>query len=52
VAKGEELGLIYDDLGHRLSRVNALVEGIIIGRSETPLVNRGDALFHIAQPKT
>jgi predicted deacylase len=50
VEQGAGLGLIYDSFGKRHGTVKANRTGIVIGRSEAPLVNRGDALVHIAEP--
>lgn len=49
VEKGQVLGIIHDSTGNRLSQVKAHRNGIIIGRLETPLINQGDALYHIAE---
>jgi predicted deacylase len=49
VADGDEMGQIYDSFGKRLGRIRANRDGIVIGRTEAPLVNRGDALVHIAE---
>lgn len=49
VAKGEFLGAISDPFGEDEEIVKASVEGIIIGRTNIPLVNEGEALFHIAR---
>jgi predicted deacylase len=54
VAEGELLGEISDPVGEAETRVVASTDGILIGRTALPLVNEGDALFHIAafsQPK-
>ena len=48
VKAGDRLGKIADPLGVDDVQVLASRSGIIIGRSELPLVNAGDALFHIA----
>ena len=48
VQQGQRLGVVADPLGARESSVDATHAGIVIGRSEIPLVNEGDALFHIA----
>jgi len=48
VEKGETLGVISDPFGNHNFTVEASKEGIIIGSTKLPLVNRGDALFHIA----
>lgn len=49
VAKGQTLGKVYDSFGKRLASVRAPFDGVVIGRSEAPLVNRGDAVAHIAE---
>lgn len=49
VMKGEFLGAISDPFGEDEEIVSASVEGIIIGRTNIPLVNEGEALFHIAR---
>jgi predicted deacylase len=48
VAQGQTIGIIADPLGS--SEVDVLADGggIIIGRTNLPLVYEGDALFHIA----
>ena len=48
VVEGERLGELHDSFGRRLAIVKADREGIVIGRTEAPLVNSGDALVHIA----
>jgi len=48
VKRGQRLGTIADPLRAEDFAVEASSEGIVIGRSELPLVNEGDALFHIA----
>ncbi len=45
---GDLLGIIADPLGAEESTVLASHEGVVIGRTELPLVNEGDGLFHIA----
>ncbi len=49
VIKGQPLGIIHDSLGNTLGRVTAHRSGIIIGKITQPLVNQGDAVFHIAE---
>jgi predicted deacylase len=49
VSKNEAIGVISDPLGHQEAPVIASDTGIIIGQSHLPVVNRGDALFHIAR---
>lgn len=48
VEAGELLGVISDPSGNWEDHINADEEGLIIGRTQLPLVHRGDALFHIA----
>ncbi len=48
VAAGEVIGLVSDPFGDMETEVTATVGGLIIGRSNLPVVNQGDALFHIA----
>jgi len=48
VTKGERLGVISDPFGHHKVTITAPGAGLIIGQSLLPLVNNGDALFHIA----
>lgn len=52
--KGDVLGVISDPLGQSEYNVIAPAEGVIIGRTNLPLVHEGDALFHLAyyQEKT
>ena len=49
VQQGDRLGDLSDSFGKRVRLVRADRAGIVIGRSEAPLVNRGDALVHIAE---
>jgi uncharacterized protein len=48
----EPIAIITDPLGTVTVPVFAEEDGIIIGRTTLPIVNRGDALFHIARIKT
>lgn len=48
VKGGTTLGKITDAFGRNVSKVTAPSEGVIIGIAKLPLVNKGDALFHIA----
>lgn len=52
VTKGQQLGLIHDSLGARLSRVTAPFAGLVIGHTQHPLVHQGSALVHIAELST
>ena len=45
---GNNLGVIADPFGVSETIVEAKYAGILIGRSNLPVVNQGDALFHIA----
>ncbi|MGA7799427.1 MAG: succinylglutamate desuccinylase/aspartoacylase family protein [Gammaproteobacteria bacterium] len=49
VAKGNVLGVIANPLGAHEVNVEAPASGIVIGRINLPLVNEGEALFHIAR---
>ena len=49
VAADDLLGAISDPFGDVEEEVRADVSGLIIGRSNLPIVNEGDALFHIAE---
>ena len=44
----QTLGTIQDAFGKRLSTVRATRSGMVIGQTQHPLVNRGDALVHVA----
>lgn len=48
VKKGEVLGIISDPFGAGKIEVVAKAAGVIIGMSVLPLLNNGDAIFHIA----
>lgn len=52
VGRREPIGIITDPLGQARVPVFAEDDGIIIGRTNLPIVNRGDALFHVARIKT
>jgi len=49
VTAGEIIASIYDPFGKQLGALKAGQPGIIIGCTQRPLVNRGDAVVHIAQ---
>lgn len=51
VGKQEVIGVIADPLGTMSVPVISEFDGTIIGRTNLPLVNRGDALFHVAKTK-
>ncbi|WP_346838536.1 succinylglutamate desuccinylase/aspartoacylase family protein [Microbulbifer sp. SAOS-129_SWC] len=48
VMKGELLATIADPYGHELDRVQCNADGIIIGKQNIPLVQEGEAMYHIA----
>ena len=49
VGKGEVVGVVADPLGQASLPLFSDWDGIIVGRTNLPLVNRGDAVFHIAR---
>ncbi len=49
VARDERLGGLFDSFGKRVRLVHADRDGIVIGRTEAPVVNRGDAVVHLAE---
>ncbi len=51
VDRQEVIGVVADPLGTSSVPVVAEDDGIIVGRSHLPIVNKGDALFHIARSR-
>ncbi len=49
VEAGDVLGIVSDPFGERDTEIRASTKGIVIGRALIPLVNEGEALFHIAR---
>ncbi len=49
VKRGDRLGVISDPFGTLEEEVVCEHDGIIIGQTRLPLVNEGDALFHLAR---
>jgi len=47
VEKGMVLGLVADPYGDQRKHVKAPFTGQIIGVNTSPVVNQGDALFHL-----
>ncbi len=47
--KDELIGVVSDPFGQEECEVRAPVGGIVIGRSNIPLVNEGEALLHLAR---
>lgn len=48
-AKGDVLGVVADPFGETETEITADYGGLIIGRTNLPIVNEGDGLFHIAK---
>lgn len=51
VSRGDLLGVISDPFGENETNVEASVAGVVIGRTNLPLVMEGEALFHIGRTK-
>lgn len=49
IKKNELLGVVADPFGETEAEVRAPHGGIVIGRTNIPLVHEGEALFHIAR---
>ncbi|UCH73216.1 MAG: succinylglutamate desuccinylase/aspartoacylase family protein [Rhodospirillales bacterium] len=49
---GDTIGYVADPLGQSEAPIEARKAGIVIGLANMPVVNRGDALCHIAEPTT
>ena len=49
VVKDQTLAMVADPLGTRETAILAPNDGVVIGRTNLPLVYEGDATFHIAQ---
>jgi len=49
VKKDTLLGVVADPFGESETKIFSTYNGIVIGRTNLPLVNEGDALFHIAR---
>ena len=49
IQTGERLATIHDPFGKRLGEVSAKIAGVIAGHTQRPLVNRGDAVAHVAE---
>lgn len=49
VATGDVIGMISDPFGENETEIVVADGGIIVGRSNLPVINEGDALFHIAE---
>lgn len=51
VKKDEVIAYIDEPLGDESVEIKSLFDGVIIGKSEIPLIQEGDAVFHIAKFK-
>ena len=51
VGKREVVGVVADPLGTSSLPLVSEEDGIIVGRTNLPIVNRGDAVFHIAKAR-
>ncbi len=49
VADGELLGIVSDPFGDVEHEILSAGSGLIIGRTNLPVVNEGDGLFHVAE---
>jgi predicted deacylase len=49
VEKGQPVARIHDTFGKKLTDTKSRTSGLVIGRTQHPLVNRGDALLHVAE---
>ncbi len=49
VKKGTLLGVVADPFGEQEIQIASTFNGIVIGRTNLPLVNEGEALYHIAR---
>lgn len=52
VSAKQQLATIYDPFGKSLGKIKSKYDGIVIGHSQAPLVNRGDAISHVARIMT
>jgi predicted deacylase len=52
VATGEALAAVCDPFGEQEAVILAPFSGIIVGRAVLPIVNEGDAVFHLAAVKS
>ena len=49
VRTGELLAIVSDPFGETAREVHAPFDGIIVGRAVMPIVNEGDAVFHVGR---
>lgn len=49
VQEGDQLATIFDPFGQRLAKLKARSGGLVVGHTQHPVVNQGDAVAHIAE---
>ncbi|MEA3137724.1 MAG: uncharacterized protein QOJ26_111 [Thermoplasmata archaeon] len=49
LAKGQEIGAIYDPYGHHVDHIVADRSGVVLGIATDPLINPGMALVHVGE---
>ncbi len=49
VSRGDPIAALHDPFGKRLSRIKSRSTGVVIGRTHAALINRGEAIVHIAE---
>ncbi|ABA58032.1 Succinylglutamate desuccinylase/aspartoacylase [Nitrosococcus oceani ATCC 19707] len=49
VKKGDTMAMLADPFGEKTETVIAPFSGIVVGRTNLPLVHEGEALYHLAQ---
>lgn len=49
VRKGDVLGSVSDPFGEEETEIIAPFDGVIVGRAVMPVVNEGDAVFHLGR---
>lgn len=52
VERGELLGSVSDPFGEAERHITAPFDGILVGRAVMPIVNEGDAVFHLARVRS
>ncbi|NOR30325.1 MAG: succinylglutamate desuccinylase [Sulfitobacter sp.] len=52
VAKGDVMAIVADPFGEQEEEIIAPFNGIVVGRAVLPIVNEGDAVFHLARVKS
>lgn len=52
VRKGDVMASVCDPFGEKEEELIAPFDGIIVGRAVMPIVNEGDAVFHLARVKS